>query len=145
MRIECPYCKKQINKDSKQCEFCGHEIGEIFAVNYFNDRKEEYDRHRCFLIVVIPFTIACLMIIYYFIKQYTAIRHDDPSFYIPYLVAAGGVIFVTCFILWLYYSFKMKQYQTEIDSMLNESIELCPNCKRRYIVKGEECSCKDLR
>ena len=145
MNIECPYCKKEIEKHSRQCEFCGRQIWEAYAVNYFNHKKEEYDGHRSFLIVVIAFTVVGLYTVYYYIGKFAAIRHDDPSFCIPYLVGAGIATAIVCFILWQYYSFKKEQYQKERDSMLNERMELCPNCKRQYILKGQECSCKDIR
>lgn len=144
MNIQCPYCKKEIEKHSTQCEFCGHQIWEAYAINYFNQKRKEYDGHRGFLIVVMSFTVAGLYMIYYFIRKFAAIRHDDPSFCIPYIVGAGIITAIVCFILWQYYSFKMDQFKKERDSMLNDRIELCENCKR-YKIKGEKCSCRDVR
>ena len=141
MNIECPYCKKEIDKHSKQCAFCEKEIWEVYAVNYFNNRKEAYDGHRGFLIVVIAFTAAVLLGIYYIIREFAAIRRDDPSFCIPYLVAAGTGTLIVCIILWIYFSKKMKQYQMERDSVLNDSIEKCKNCGH-YKMKDEECICR---
>ena len=144
MNIQCPYCKKEIDKHSRQCVFCGHKIWDAYAVNYFNSKKNEYDGHRCFLLLIMAFTAAGLYMFYYFFRQFAAIRHDDPSICIPYLVAIGIGTFIICVILWMYFSKKMKQYELERDSVMNGEIELCGNC-RRYKIKGEKCSCRDER
>ena len=141
MNIECPYCKKEIDKHSTQCEFCGHEIWEAYAVNYFNGRKEEYDRRRSLLILVMACIVCGLVSIYSIIRKFAAIRHDDPSYCIPYLAAAGIGTLIVCITLWTYYSKQIKLCQTEMSSVLNDNIEKCGNCKR-YKLKGQECSCK---
>ena len=141
MNIECPYCKKEIDKHSKQCEFCGREIQEAYAANFFNGRKEEYDRRRALLILVMSCIVCGLVSIYSIIRRFAAIRHDDPSYCIPYLVAAGIGTLIVCITLWIYYSHKMKFYQAEISSVLNEKIEKCGNCGR-YKLKDKECLCR---